>query len=107
MHLITIPSNRLQQELQNGFDYNQRYNMPHLQQWLKIDDRYIRDITNSPNFNQLIALGKSWKHSLLEELNKRKFNSREGMCWIDYLEQKLCGQFNTCIITEAIIGNNW
>ena len=83
------------QHIQNNhadFQMANRYVQPHLSRWLRIQDQYIRDITNAPGFNDLIALGKSWKHSILETLNKQKFKLREGMCWVDYLEQKLCGQ---------------
>ena len=88
---VEIPFNHISNN-DATFQYANRYVDPHLSKWLKIQDQYIRDITNAPNFNQLIALGKSWKCSILDELNKKEFKLRDGMCWLDYLEQKLVGQ---------------
>ena len=89
---VEIPFGRIQNN-HADFQMHNRYDEPHLSRWLRIQDQYIRDITNSPHFNQLIALGKGWKHSLLEDLNQKEFKLKEGMCWLDYLEQKLCGRY--------------
>ena len=101
---VEIPFNHIQNTIP-GFVFANRHSQPHLAQWLRIDDQYIRDITNAPNFNQLIALGKSWKSSLLDSLSTKSFNLRDGMCWVDYLEQKLVGQSGFKHLTRVTLEN--
>ena len=68
--------------------YNERFDAGNQEQWLQFGE--VTDITNVAGFDDIPALGKSWKLKLWEELNEIEFKLQEGKCWVDYLEQKLC-----------------
>ena len=83
------------------FEYEDRFQPENMKQWLVIES--VHNVTNTENPNHLPALGKTWKSSLREALNTHDYNLRDGVCWLDYLEQKICAQSGFKFLTRPIL----